>query len=109
MRWIRSKYFAVLAASVGVAALMGGSLGVVAAGVRSQPLAEGFNLAGGPLEANTPPDDFLSCLPDGSWSALYTWDGSAQKWLHYFDNVPGYVNQPELGGIEVVKRFEGVV
>ncbi|MGE5597211.1 MAG: hypothetical protein ACM3S1_14400 [Hyphomicrobiales bacterium] len=111
MRWIRSKTFAVLVASLGVAAALGGSLGIVAAGVRSQPLVEGFNLAGGPLVKDTPPDAYLSCLPSGSWNSLYIWDGANQRWLHFFNpsNVPEYVNDPAVGGIQTIKRFTGVV
>ena len=113
-RTLRSKYFAVVLATLGVAAILGGSLGVVMAGVRSQPLGAGFNLAGGPLNGDTTPDQYVACLPAGSWSAVYIWDSQAQTWQHYFNPagaaaVPAYVNAPAVGGIAVVPKFSGVV
>lgn len=110
-RSLRSKYLAVVVSTLGVAAILGGSLGVVMASVRSQPLSAGFNLAGGPLNADTTPDQYVACLPAGSWSAVYIWDSQAQTWQHFFNptGVPAYVNAPSVGGIASVPRFSGVV
>jgi hypothetical protein len=112
MKWIRTKSFAVIAAALSLAAIMGGSLGVAVAGVRSQPLAVGFNLVGGPLRAQVAPEEFIKCLPAGSWSSIYVWDGATQSWQHYFntgDGVPAYVNTSSAGGIVNIPQFAGVV
>ncbi|MFN0148524.1 MAG: hypothetical protein ACKVT1_18635 [Dehalococcoidia bacterium] len=113
MKWIRSKTFAVVTASLGIAALLGGSLGVVTAGVRNTNLSTGFNLVGGPLGGPVAPDQFIACLPSTSWSSVYIWDGAAQTWQHYFntavDSVPAYVNTSSAGGIVNIPQFSGVV
>lgn len=111
MTSLRTRYLGLLAASIGIAALLGASLGLAAAAVRTQPLAKGFNLAGGPLVTDVAPDEFVSCLPQDSWNSLYIWDSANQKWTHYFneDVAPAYVNRPEVGGITIVKRHAGVV
>jgi hypothetical protein len=108
MSWYKRKSFAVIASTLAAAAILGGSLGVVAAGSKP-PLAAGFNLAGGPLGADVPPADFVGCLPQGSWSAIYVWDGPNQEWEHFFANVPAYVNDPASNGVATIKRFAGVV
>jgi hypothetical protein len=108
MRPFKHKMFAVAAATLASAAVLGGSLGLVAAGTKP-PLAAGFNLAGGPLGGDVPPADFVACLPAGSWSAVYVWDGPTQEWQHYFTGVPAYVNAPTNNGIATIKRFSGVV
>ncbi|MCC6381924.1 MAG: hypothetical protein IT304_05405 [Dehalococcoidia bacterium] len=110
MSWMRRKSFALVVGTLGLAALLGGSLGVVTAGTKA-PLRAGFNLAGGPLSGDVPPADFVGCLPSGSWNALYIWNGANQSWQHFFNptSVPGYVNSPAAGGIDKVPRFAGVV
>ncbi len=110
MGWIRRRSFALVVATLGVAAVLGGSLGIVAAGTK-QPLKAGFNLAGGPLNGDVPPDAFVGCLPAGSWNALYIWNGGNQSWQHFFNpsSVPGYVNGVNAGGIDKVPRYAGVV
>ncbi|MFN0096162.1 MAG: hypothetical protein ACKVVT_15480 [Dehalococcoidia bacterium] len=111
MRTFRTKATALVAASLGVAAILGGSLGVVAAGVR-QPLSAGFNLAGGPLNGDVSPAEYIACLPTSSWNSVYIWDGPSQTWRHYFNTasgVPAYVNQSTAGGIATIPRGAGVV
>lgn len=112
MRWIKSKAFAFVAASLATSAILGGSLGIAAAGQRAS-LGVGFNLIGGPLQGDVTPAKYVSCLPAGSWSAVYIWDGANQRWLHFFNtgapqNVPAYVNDPSVGGIVTIKAFAGV-
>ncbi len=109
MNWMRRKSFAVIAASVGLAALIGGSLGVATAGVRQTTLSTGFNVVGGPLGGAVAPDQFVACLPANSWSAVYIWDGAAQSWQHYFGGVPAYVNASGAGGISTIPQLSGVV
>jgi hypothetical protein len=109
MNDLRKKAMIVAGATLGFAALLGGSLGFAAAGTR-QNLGVGFNLVGGPLQANVAPDKFLSCLPEQSWTGLYIWDGANQKWLHFFNaakGVPAYVNGANVGGITIVPRASG--
>jgi hypothetical protein len=113
MGWIRSKTFAVIVGAVGVAAILGGSLGIATASVRHQPLTVGFNLVGGPLSADVAPGDFVGCLPATSWSAVYLWDGAHQQWQHFFNTqgttaVPAYVNATASGGIAIIPRLSGV-
>jgi hypothetical protein len=112
MKILKSKSLAVAAATLGVAALLGGSLGVVMASTRSQSLSAGFNLAGGPLNGDVAPDQFVGCLPASSWRAVYIWDSATQTWEHFFNTsagVPAYVNSAGTGGITAVPRFSGVV
>ncbi len=117
MSFISRPVLALTAAMVGIAALLGGSLGIVMAAHEvdlvgpSGSQSSGFNLVGGPLLADTPPEDFLECLPADSWVALYIWDAQNQRWQHYFnpDSTPDYVNDPSTGGIETIKRLQGVV
>lgn len=108
MRGFVGKPMALAAAALAIAALLGGSLGIVAAGARP-PLQAGFNLTGGPLGADVQPDAYVGCLPANSWSAVYIFDGTSQTWKHFFAGVPGYVNQSGNGGIAIIPRFAGVV
>jgi hypothetical protein len=66
---------------------------------------------GGPLAADTAPQDFIACIPANSWVALYIWDAQNQKWQHFFHpaSAPGYIHRPEAGGIQTIKRLAGVV
>ena len=113
MKSIRRRPFAVLAAALALAAILGSPLGVVAAGVRNTNLSTGFNLVGGPLGGPVAPDQFVSCLPASSWGAIYIWDGATQTWQHFFntsvDGVPAYVNTSSAGGIVNIPQFSGVV
>ncbi|MBI2767099.1 MAG: hypothetical protein HYX53_14470 [Chloroflexi bacterium] len=108
MSWMKHKSFAIVAGTLAAAALLGASLGVVAAGSKP-PLASGFNLVGGPLGGDVPPADFVGCLPAGSWTSIYIWDGPTQQWQHFFAGVPAYVNAPANNGVATIKRFAGVV
>jgi hypothetical protein len=108
MRIIPAKAAAFLAATLGVAAILGGSLGVVAAGVR-QPLTAGFNLVGGPLGGDVTPQQYIACLPTNSWNSVYIWEGATQSWKHYLNGVPAYVNTAAANGITNIQRGAGVV
>jgi len=108
---MRKKYLAVIVASLAVVAALGSSLGLVAAGTR-QSVSTGFNLVGGPLQADMPPAQFVACLPASSWTAVYIWDAQSQTWKHHFNTgsgTPAYVNDTALGGISVIPRLSGVV
>jgi hypothetical protein len=101
--------------TLSVAALLGGSLGIAAAGNRKDPLVTGVNpTVGGPLFGDVTPAKFMSCLPGTSWTGLYIWvgQGQDQRWLHYFNTaipgVPGYVNDPSVNGIVKINRLQGV-
>jgi hypothetical protein len=92
MRWLKSKSFLMVGASLAFAAMLGGSLGLATA-LHQTDLGEGFNLVGGPLQTDLAPEEYVACLPAGSWSAVYIWDGANQEWQHFFntaapDNVP---------------------
>src|SRR5690606_7279452 len=111
MSFLRNRVTLVAGSMLLAVAMLGGSLGVATAGSRPG-LAQGFNLIGGPLFADMDPDDYTSCLPDGSWSAIYIWNADNQTWRHYFSesaNVPDYVNNPQVGGIDQIPRLAGVV
>ncbi len=111
MKLLKNRTLLFVASSLMLAAVMGGSLGVVAAGSRGG-LGAGFNLIGGPLNDQVTAQKFVSCLPAGSWDAVYIWDGTAQKWQHYFNTAngtPAYVNALDAGGINNIPRFAGVV
>ena len=110
MSFLRTRYFGLLGASVGIAIILGASLGLAAAEVRKDSLVKGFNLTGGPLAGDMAPDQFLSCLPQESWNSLYVWDSQTQTWMHFFNPriAPAFVNKPEVGGLTIVKRFTGV-
>lgn len=113
MSWIRSRYTALVVASLGLAAMLGGSLGMVVAAPRSVSVYEGQNLIGGPLQS-MPPKTFTSCLPGDKWDALYIWDSrkadeGGQKWLHYVNGVPEVVNSPQVNGIENLPVGAGIV
>ena len=110
MSLLRHKALYLVLATFGAAALFGGTLGATAG---SRPaLSEGFNLIGGPLGGSVTPDKFVSCLPGGSWQAIYTWDGAEQEWTHFFDTsgtLPDYLNDTDVGGMSSIGRLAGVV
>lgn len=109
----RNRVIATVVATLVAAALLGGSLGIAAAGQHSSPLVAGVNpTVGGPLFGSVTPGKFMSCLPDGSWSSLYWWDATNQTWRHYLNTdgtgVPDYVNDSATGGLTIIPRFDGV-
>lgn len=109
MNRIKRKVTLLIAVSIAVAALLGASLGMAFASTTS--LSKGFNLVGGPLQADTAPAAWVSCLPSGSWSAIYQWDATHQHWMHYFNTgqgVPAYVNNSATGGIVTIAKLSGV-
>jgi hypothetical protein len=110
MNRTKRKALAVMAAAIAVVGLLGASLGMAFANTTT--LGKGFNLVGGPLQADTAPDAWVSCLPDGSWDAIYIWDTTHQHWLHFFNtdsgDVPGYVNESAAGGIVKIPKLAGV-
>jgi len=108
---LKHKVALVAGTTLAFAALLGGSLGIAAAGTRNTTLAVGFNLIGGPLQADVAPDKFLSCLNEASWTSLYRWDAPNQKWEHFFNEskgVPAYVNGANVGGITSIPRASGL-
>jgi hypothetical protein len=112
MSFLRSRATIVIGLTLLVVSMLGGSLGIAMANQRNSPLVPGFNLIGGPLFADMNPDDFMSCLPDGSWQAIYIWNAQSQTWQHYFNSggsLPSYVNHADAGGIEKIPQLAGVV
>lgn len=114
MSLIRSKAFAVVAATFGLAAVLGGSLGLVAAAPRTVQLYEGSNLVGYTGTESIPAAEFVACLDKSGWIGVYRWDNrpladGGQRWLHYLNNVPGYVNHPSVNGIDNIPAFAGLV
>jgi hypothetical protein len=110
MGWMRRRMFTVVAAGLGLAAIVGGTLGVAFA--KTTDLSSGTNLVGGPTGADVQAKDWVSCIPGTSWASVYIWDAPNQRWLHYFNTaagVPAYVNQQASGGIGSIPRFSGVV
>ncbi len=110
MSLIRNPATALAAGVLGLAALLGGSLGLATAATQ---LNSGFNLIGGPM-SDVEPDHFIECIPEDSWKAVYIWESDEQEWRHYFntdfgDGVPGFVNSVNAGGIEVVPGGGGVI
>lgn len=114
MRWIRSKSFAVIAATLTAAALFGGTLGMAFAVPRQVPLYQGMNLVGHVSSTPIAPAAFAACLPADAWSGIYLWDNrpadqGGQRWTHYFSGVPAYVNAEAANGITTIPAFAGVV
>lgn len=112
MAMLRNKALVVALAALAMAAVFGGSLGVAFAGQKST-LTSGINpTVGGPLFGDVVPEKFMSCLPVGSWTAVYLWDSNTQSWRHYFNTngtgVPAYVNNAAVGGLAVVPRLAGL-
>lgn len=111
MSWFTKKSTLVATSTLALAAILGGSLGLAAAGTRS-PLSAGLNVIGGPLKGDVAPAKYVSCLGT-SWSAVYIWDNRSeaeggQRWQHYLRGVPDYVNGQSVGGIATVPRLSGV-
>lgn len=52
-------------------------------------LVPGWNLIGGPEHAETPAQ-FVAENP--CVTLVFAWDNDAQRWLHWYANVPDYVN-----------------
>jgi hypothetical protein len=113
MRFVFNRITVVIAMTLLVVAMLGASLGIATANQRLVTLVPGFNLIGGPLVGDVEPDDFVGCLPDTSWTAIYIWDPVAQSWEHYFNteqaNIPDYINNAAVGGIQEIPRLAGVV
>lgn len=107
---LRPKLAAIVVSSLLLAAVLGATAGIAAAGSRST-LYPGLNLVGGPLYDSLPPQDYLACLPSGSWRAIYLWDAATQTWQHYFNTslgIPSYVNRTDLGGIQLIPQAAGL-
>lgn len=112
MRFLKNRVTVVVAMSLLVVGMLGASLGIAVANQRNTTLVPGFNLIGGPLFADMEPEDFMGCFPEGSWEAIYIWNASNQTWRHYFSdsaNVPDYLNDTRVGGIDEIPRLSGVV
>ncbi len=111
MTTTKLKIASLIFAAFGIAALLGGSLGVVTAG-QKQTLFAGSNPAvGGPFAGSVTPAKWVSCLPSSSWRAVYRWDGTAQQWGHFFNTtkgIPSYVNHEDVGGLATIPRLAGL-
>ena len=111
MGFLKNRALGLAVTTVGLAAVLGGSLGVAMAGTRS--LSDGFNLVGGPTGSSVTAEEWVSCLPSQSWDAVYIWQAETQEWKHYFNpgknNTPNYVNSVNAGGIGSIPRGAGVV
>ena len=117
MSWITRKSFGlVLASTLALAAILGGSLGIAVA--KHSSTVTGVCAGGAPgcnvnfvgALGDVSPAQFTKCLVAGTWEAIYIWDGPNQEWRHYFNaSVPAYVNQAAAGGITNIPRFAGVV
>ena len=100
----------IVAAGLMVSAVLGSTLGIALARTRTgETLSSGFNLIGGPLGQNVAPDQFVACLPAGSWKAVYIWDGATQEWKHYLVGVPIFVNSVGAGGMATIPSGAGVI
>lgn len=114
MNLIRSKAFAVIAATFGLAAVLGGSLGMVAAQTREPTkISEGMNLIGGPRRSIAT-EEFMACVDDSGWIGIYRWDNRSvedggQRWLHFLNGVPAYVNDPRVNGMQEIPAGAGLV
>lgn len=111
MGFLKNRALGLSVTTVGLAAVLGGSLGVAMAGTRS--LSQGFNLVGGPISGSVTATQWVSCLPAQSWDAVYIWQAETQEWKHYFNpaknNTPNYVNNINAGGIGSIPQGSGVV
>ena len=118
MSWMNRTMLGLVAGTIGLAALLGASLGVAVAkhsntvgGVCTNGSA-GCNIhyVGAIKASGVSPAKFTECLPAGTWEAIYTWDGPAQEWRHFFNpSVPDFVNSANAGGITNIPGFAGVV
>ncbi len=100
----------IVAAGLMVSAVLGSTLGIALARTRTgETLSSGFNLIGGPLGQNVAPDQFVACLPAGSWKAVYIWDGATQQWKHHLVGVPLFVNSVGAGGMATIPSGAGVI
>jgi hypothetical protein len=109
MGFVQNKrLLAITGSAFGVAALLGASLGLAAAGDKGT-LTTGPQYIGGPF-ADMAPEKFTSCLPEDNWSSIYIWDAQEQQWQHWVNPAKHeeYINDPSVGGIETIPRFAGV-
>jgi hypothetical protein len=105
-----------LALSLGMlmfAAVLGGSLGLMAAHASRQVnLVQGVQYYG-PRNAAVTPAKFVSCLGT-DWAAVYFYDTANKRWLHFFPvgggagQVPEWVNSPEAGGFALIPHGSAV-
>jgi hypothetical protein len=121
MSWMHRKAIAVAAVGIGVATILGATLGIAVA----RDYTVGGVCANGSPGCNihyvgalkpVSPATFTQCLPAGDWVGIYIWDAPNQKWLHYFNtnpgnpgNYPSYLNSPATGGISTIPALSGVV
>ncbi|MCK9518542.1 MAG: hypothetical protein M0R74_05880 [Dehalococcoidia bacterium] len=113
MNLIRNKAFAVVVATFGLAAVLGGSLGLVAAAPREQVIYKNMNLVGYTGRQPIAPSEFLACVEKTGWIGLYRWENDPEtndgRWLHYLNNVPAYVNSPSVNGMDEIPAFGGTI
>ena len=118
MSWMKRTSLGLVVGSLALAAILGGSLGIAFAKHTSTVTgvcANGspgcnINFVGAIRSGSVSPSAFTSCIPVGTWEAIYIWDGPTQEWRHYFNpSVPAYVNSTAAGGIDQIPGFAGVV
>ena len=118
MSWFHRKAIAVVVTGLGLATILGATLGVAVAQHQTPVSGQCGNASGclqyvGVIRAGAvSPDTFTKCIPAADWTAIYIWDGPNQQWQHYFNTaagVPSSVNQSAAGGITSIPGFAGVV
>lgn len=120
MSWMQRKSLTLAVSMLGLAAVLGGSLGIAVA-KHNKPTVTGvcangspgcnINFVGAIRAGGVSPAKFTECLPPGAWEGIYVWDGPAQEWRHFLNPAvaPDFVNSPQAGGIENIPGFAGVV
>jgi hypothetical protein len=125
MSWMQKKIIAVFAVGVGVAIVLGATVGVGLArqttpgpiGGVCQNGSPGCNihLVGNAFPQPVAPATFMRCIPVGDWIGFYVWDAPNQRWLHYFNtatgnprNLPEYLNDPAVGGASTIPGHGGI-
>jgi hypothetical protein len=120
MSWMKRTSLGLVVGSFALAAILGASLGVAVAkhsttvtGVcpNGSPGCNTNNFVGTIRSGSVSPSSFTSCIPAGTWEAIYIWDGPTQEWRHFFNTTkfPAYINASQAGGIDQIPGFAGVV
>lgn len=116
-----------LALGIGVALLLGATLGSAGAHQTTDPDlpigglcgdgSAGCNMhfVGNQARHAVAPDVFMQCLPAGDWIILYVWDEPTQNWLRYANtapgnpgNLPAYLNDPATGAATEIPGLRGI-
>lgn len=125
MSWMQKKIIAVFAIGVGVAIVLGATVGVgLARQTPDRPIGGtcpngtpgcNIDLVGNISPQPVAPATFMRCITVGDWIGIYIWDAPNQQWLHFFNtatgnprNLPAYLNDPAVGAISTIPQFAGV-